>query len=177
MQQGSQALKRDGLNRLRLKAAALIGLGALCLSGCAAAWSGAWSGTADLGPVEARTLTLHLLDGEPATAGASALGSVRWAAAGGAAHTFQVCKRQVVGPKITLEIDTAHPDCSAGADAKPLRLEGTIGAGVIHGDLFRGQERVGFFRAFRENAAKSAFQPPPHKSSPTPEQPTEGGGA
>ncbi len=150
MQQRSPALKRT-LRRLKRTlhrrgrairiAVLVVGLGGVGgLTGCGAAWSGAWTGTADVGPVDAHALTLIL---------SPSASTVQLALGDGDTPTLTVCAKQIEGAKLALEIDTGRPDCSPGQGARRLRLEGLIGARVIHGDIYHGHERIGFFRAFR----------------------------
>ena len=166
MQERSVALKRtlhSCADAIRVAALVVVLAGVGSFSGCGAAWSGAWTGTADIGPVDAHALTLILSE---------AAGTVQLAQAGGDSPTLTVCTKQIEGTKITLEIDTGRPDCSPGSGARRLRLEGMIGARVIHGDIYQGHERIGFFRAFRAaddgESLASAPTPPAPTQSPAP---------
>ena len=142
-----------------------LGLCAALLSGCGASWAGSWNGTADIGPVAAHPLTLVLSE-----SGSTA----QLASDGGEGQVLTICSKKVEAPKITLEIDTGRPDCTPGQGAKRLRLEGMIGAEVIHGDIYEGHERVGFFRAFRaaehggDGLASTPAPTAPASSTPVP---------
>ncbi|MCO4763237.1 MAG: hypothetical protein KC502_17090 [Myxococcales bacterium] len=143
MQQHSCALKQQRI--VGRKSHLFWAVAILLLSGCGASWAGAWDGTADLGPVSAYALTLSLsADQSTAT----------WAAPGDAPQQLKICKRQVKGAQLTLDIDIGRPDCTQGKGAKPLQLRGRVGARVIHGSIYQNRERVGFFRAFRSPPKK-----------------------
>jgi len=159
MQQPSRALKRFHSVIIRPQWAVAVVAVAIGLSGCGASWTGTWGGVADLGPVDAHELTLTLSDKDS---------TVTLKDANGDTKTLQVCARSVENRKITLVVDMSRPDCSTGANAKRLRLDGLIGAGVIHGDMYRGQQRVGFFRAFR-----ASLDDVPQGGSPAPLLPKE----
>lgn len=114
-------------------------------AGCTAALAGRWQGTADVGPITAFDLRIEVAgDGK----------SGRIAVQDGSAGAHDLCRIQVSGRDVDLEYDLAQPTCAleAGKPSDRRRLRGTIGEGLVFGELLRGNERIGFFRAYLTQA-------------------------
>ncbi len=150
------AARRNVRARLRLGLALWLfgGVGALA-TGCAAPTAGLWSGTADLGTLEARPIVLSLPVEQPDQA---LSGVVELRLADGP-QRFTICRGRARNHRIELEIDWTHRDCQApagqGQDRRILR--GSYGPGLIAGVIVRlvaagKEEQVGFFRAYRADA-------------------------
>jgi hypothetical protein len=126
---------------------------------CTAAHVGAWRGTVDLGPVAAPELEIHVDE-------AGTGGRVDVAEPGKPFSRFQLCAVQLdpqEARKITLEYDVNRPGCETQhADPSDRRrLVGTVGEGLWTGDVFKGSDRIGFFRALRLPPDDSGKLPPP----------------
>jgi len=129
-------------------------------AGCSAPLAGQWRGTMDLGPSAAHAIELNVI--EDATAGRLVVQEPHKAFS----H-FQLCSVHT-GAKRALELvyDANRPNCDE-KDADPSErrlLRGTVGEGVLFGDVLRGTERIGFFRAFRQPDAEA--QEAPANSTP-----------
>lgn len=116
----------------------------LVLVGCACGspLAGRWQGTADIGPVRAQQLVLEL-DEQGQT------GRLH-VADPGRTEAFRLCRVQRHGRSLELQYDAARPSCegNAGAPSELRTLKGTVGEGVVWGQIWRGTENIGFFRAF-----------------------------
>ena len=114
--------------------------------GCTAALAGRWQGTADVGPITAYDLRIEVAgDGK----------SGRIALLDGSPGAHDLCRIDVRGRDVDLEYDLAQPTCSqeSGKPSDRRQLRGTIGEGLVFGELLRGAERIGFFRAYLTQAA------------------------
>ncbi len=156
MQQRLRTLKADRIARPRglrrpVAAAVVVALAGALAAGCSPSWVGSWAGTADLGPVNAYTIELSLAD-------ADGVSGAVVTAPDGRVQRHKLCSQSVQGRQITFEIDTGRSDCSAGPGAERLRFEGAVGARLIHGIIYRGKERVGFFRAFPKRPPEPEVQ-------------------
>jgi hypothetical protein len=122
--------------------AALAAAGAL--AGCGAPTAGLWQGTADIGPIDAFPLVVQLP--------AEGLAGEVELRIGEGVQRHAICAGQARGGVIELEIDWTHRDCTVpdGAAADRRRLRGRLGPSLIAGAIYRGEEQVGFFRAYRE---------------------------
>lgn len=113
--------------------------------GCTAALAGRWQGTADVGPITAYDLRIEV-------AGDGKTGRI--ALQDGSQGAHDLCRIEVRGRDVDLEYDLAQPTCSqdAGKPSDRRQLRGTIGEGLVFGELLRGSERIGFFRAYLTQA-------------------------
>ena len=121
----------------------LIPLVAL-VAACSSPLAGAWQGTADLGPLRAQTLTLTVAqDG--------LTGKIRLVDPG-KPEDFSLCRIARQGRSFEIEYDAARPGCdgNAGSPTERRVLKGTVGEGVAWGDVWRGTEKLGFFRGFAD---------------------------
>ncbi len=131
------------MNRFVLVAPKVLAgvLAALALGACSSPLAGRWEGTADLGPIEARPVKLHLAkDGQS--------GQVSWQEQGAAWRTFAACRVQLQGRQFEVEFDLAQPDCGSGAQRDRRILRGTVGERLLFGEIVGAERPVGFFRAF-----------------------------
>jgi len=117
----------------------LILVGAL--AACGSPLAGAWRGTADIGPVRAQPLVL--------TVAADGLSGTLHLTDPGKPETFVLCRLSRQGRAFEAEYDAARPDC-AGTPGERRVLKGTVGEGVVWGELWRGSENLGFFRGFAD---------------------------
>ena len=123
---------------------ALFSLSLLALlgsSGCTAAIAGRWQGTADVGPIKAYDLRLEVAsDGK----------SGRIAVQDGSPGAHDLCRIEVKGRDVDLEYDLAQPPCRSeeGKPSERRRLRGTVGEGLVFGEVLQGSQRIGFFRAY-----------------------------
>lgn len=121
-------------------------LAASALGACSSPMAGRWEGTADLGPIDAWPVKLHLAkDGQS--------GQVSWQEQGTAWRTFAACRVQLQGRQFEVEFDLAQPDCGSGAQRDRRILRGTAGERVLFGEIVGADRAVGFFRAFAVDAA------------------------
>ncbi len=114
-------------------------------AGCTAALAGRWQGTADVGPIAAYDLRIEVAgDGK----------SGRIAVKDGSPGAHDLCRIDVRGRDVDLEYDLAQPTCAqeAGKPTDRRQLRGTIGEGLVFGEVLRGTERIGFFRAYLTQA-------------------------
>jgi|GEM_PF-5276892 len=120
---------------------------ALCigvLAGCGSPFAGGWSGTMDVGPFLAHTVTVQMppegLEGDLVVKTVNG------------ERSYRICKGDLKGTTFSLTFDLKHPDCAAAKDAKTDRhvLKGTLGESVLFGEIFREGRRIGFFRAYRK---------------------------
>ena len=110
-------------------------------SGCTAAIAGRWQGTADVGPIKAFDLRLEVSgDGK----------SGRIAVQDGSPGAHDLCRIEVNGRDVELEYDLAQPTCRSeeGKPSERRRLRGTVGEGLVFGEVLQGSQRIGFFRAY-----------------------------
>jgi hypothetical protein len=122
-----------------------------CFSTCACSspLAGGWQGTADLGPTAAYDVTLQL--NEEATAGTIAIHED-----GKAFEKYTICSLHLDQRSLALSYDANRPNCDdKSPDPSDRRtLRGTVGEGVVYGEVFAGDDkapqRLGFFRAFRK---------------------------
>lgn len=117
---------------------------ALLLGGCGSPFAGGWAGTMDVGPILAHTITVQMppegLEGD-----------LRVQTPEGD-KDYRICSGTLTNDQFELSFDRLHPDCTAPKDGKrDLHvLRGTLGEGVFFGEVYRGDRRIGFFRAFRK---------------------------
>ncbi len=113
-------------------------------AGCASPLVGAWRGTADLGPVRAQTLVL--------TVGADGLTGKVHLDDPGKPEDFVLCRLSRQGRVFEAEYDAARPGCDGnpGSPTERRLLKGTVGEGVVWGEVWRGGEKLGFFRGFAD---------------------------
>lgn len=110
-------------------------------SGCAAPIAGRWQGTADVGPINAYDLRLEVAsDGK----------SGRIAVQDGSPGAHDLCRIELNGRDVDLEYDLAQPTCRSeeGKPSDRRRLRGTVGEGLVFGEVLQGSQRIGFFRAY-----------------------------
>ena len=142
----------------------------LLLFGCGSPLAGGWRGTADLGPVLAPALEFHVAED-------TLTGRLELQEVGKPYSRFQLCALRVDAQderKVELEYDANRPGCEATHQdvSDRRRLVGVVGEGVWTGDVFRGAEKIGFFRAFQLDADAGGTHPPsaapaaPPKPSP-----------
>ncbi|MBI5610500.1 MAG: hypothetical protein HY902_16610 [Deltaproteobacteria bacterium] len=113
---------------------------------CSSPLAGRWEGTADLGPIDAWPVKLHLAkDGQS--------GQVSWHEPGAMWRTFAACRVQLQGRQFEVEFDLAQPDCGNGAQRDRRVLRGTAGERLLFGEILGADRPVGFFRAFAVDAA------------------------
>ena len=133
---------------------------ALLAAGCSAPIAGQWRGTMDLGPSAAHDIELSVI--EDGTSGRIVVTEPHKAFS----H-FQLCSVHS-GDKRAIELvyDANRPNCDEkNPDPSERRLlRGTVGEGVLFGDVLRGTERIGFFRAFRQPDVQAPEAP--EKSTP-----------
>jgi len=133
-------------------------------AGCGSPLTGTWRGTMDLGAMDAWPLEVRV--GEDPSRGRLVVQEK-----GRTFESFQLCTVEpATERKLELSYNPEHPDCAApagtaeaGKDRRTLR--GTVGEGVLFGEVFRGSERIGFFRAFRQDAV-AALGPQTPKPAP-----------
>ena len=127
----------------------------LVSTGCSAPLVGHWRGTMDLGPSAAHEIELRV--GEDGTSGRILLTEPHRAFT-----NFQLCSVHA-GDKRAIELvyDANRPNCDEkNADPSERRLlRGTVGEGVLFGDVLLGTERIGFFRAFRQPDPQPSADP------------------
>lgn len=114
----------------------------LVCGACGSPLAGAWRGTADLGPVRAQALVLTVAeDGQS--------GKLHLADPG-KPEDFVLCRLSRTERTFEAEYDAARPGCdgNAGSPSERRMLKGTVGEGVVWGELWRGNEKLGFFRGF-----------------------------
>lgn len=121
---------------------AIVGLALATVAACSAPAVGTWSGTADLGPQRGQQLRLQLFEDEKT--------GKLWLQDPGKPEDFSVCSLQRTGRSVQIEYDAARPNCAgdAGSPSERRVLKGTIGEGVVFGEVWQGGEKLGFFRAF-----------------------------
>lgn len=113
-------------------------------TGCGSPLQGGWAGTIDIGPIEAYDLKVTMpeegLDGTLLVRTAKGT------------QQYSFCKGSLDGQQFELHYDLARPTCEdkEGAPTDPRRLVGTLGESVLFGEVYKGSEKVGFFRAFLE---------------------------
>lgn len=118
-------------------------LGFLLLVGCGSPFAGGWDGTMDVGPILAHSITVKMppegLEGDLTVQTPDG------------ERAYRICKGTLTGDKFELSFDRLNADCVAEKDAKTdvHILRGTLGEGVFFGEVFRGERKIGFFRAFR----------------------------
>ena len=122
-------------------------LAAFAVVGCSAPTAAMWSGTADIGPIDAFPIIVML-----PTEGLA--GEVEMKLADGNAR-FSICSARARNGAIEIEIDWTHRDCKVPEGAAPDRrmLRGSFGAGVMAGVIEQGNRSIGFFRAYRASGA------------------------
>lgn len=117
------------------------------LLGCGSPFAGGWQGTMDVGPVLAHSVTVQMppegLEGDLTVQTTDG------------EKVYQICKAKLTADKFELSFDRLNPDCVADKDAQTdlHTLRGTLGEGVIFGEMFRDKRKIGFFRAFRKPPA------------------------
>lgn len=116
-------------------------LALLACAGCAAPIAGRWQGTADVGPIKAYDLQLEV---------ASDGGSGRITVQDGSVGAHDLCRIDIRGRNVDLEYDLAQPTCRSeeGKPSDRRRLRGTVGEGLVFGEVLQGAQRIGFFRAY-----------------------------
>ncbi len=131
----------------------------LVLAGCGAPQVGTWQGTLDIGGTQAVQLTLHVHED-----GAS--GSVKAKENGKAFEALQICTFKLGRLRqFELTYDANRPNCEQSADAAdPRTYRGTVGEDTIFGEVYRGEQRIGFFRAFRDTVGAAT----PATAAPVP---------
>ena len=114
--------------------------------------AGTWDGTADVGPIDAFALTVELP--EEGLEGAISIFEP------GGKVSYQICKASQVGDHFVLHWDAGWKDCKQNKKTKsePGRLVGTAGESALFGEIFKGDSRVGFFRAFRKPPPEPALK-------------------
>lgn len=124
---------------------AALGLGML---GCSAPTAGMWQGTVDIGPIDAFPLVVMLPAEAPDDHRVE--GEVELRLASGP-QRYTICSGRARNGNLEFEIDWSHRRCQAkdGAKADRRVFRGRLGEGVITGGIFKGNEQVGFFRAYR----------------------------
>ena len=122
------------------------------VSGCGSQFAGTWNGTADIGPIDALTMTVVMpkkgLDGKL---------TIRTK---DGTKTYQICQAELKGDRFEVQYDEALPDCTKkkGVDSDLRTLKGTLGVTVIFGQVFKGKQQIGFFRAFRKPTESSLLK-------------------
>ena len=120
---------------------------ALLLGGCGSPFAGGWAGTMDVGPILAHSIEVTMppegLEGDVAVQTED--GEKR----------YRICKGTLTNDQFELSFDRLNPDCAGkdGAKTDVHVLRGTLGEGVFFGEVFRGDRKIGFFRAFRKPKA------------------------
>ena len=114
--------------------------------------AGTWDGTADVGPIDALALTVELP--EEGLEGAISIFEP------GGKVSYQICKASLQGDQFILHWDAGWKDCKQHKDRKsePGKLVGTAGEVALFGEIFKGESRVGFFRAFRKPPPEAALK-------------------
>ena len=127
----------------RIAFAIITVLSTSLLGACGSHLAGGWDGIADVGPIDAFALTVELPE--------EGLEGVISIQEPGGKASYQVCKATSEGDHFVLHWDAGWKDCKARKDRKsdPGRLVGTAGESAIFGEIFKGESRTGFFRAFR----------------------------
>ena len=120
------------------------------LVACSSPAAGGWRGTADLGPVAAYPFEVKFND--DASQGHIA---VREPGRGFAQQWFQLCTLTVDRRQITATYDPTSPDCQGAASSR-REVRGLVGEGVLWGELWQGNQKLGFFRAFQEPLAEAS---------------------
>lgn len=141
-------MKRISLHdRCSLAPAALRSMGVLlvtvALGACGSPFAGGWKGTMDIGPILAHSFTVQMPpEGLEGDLGVQTPDGEK---------TYRICKASLDGDRFELTFDRLHPDCAAGKDDKTdiHVLRGSLGETVVFGEVFRGERKIGFFRAFR----------------------------
>ena len=114
------------------------------LVGCGSPFAGGWAGTMDIGPILAHTFTVQMppegMEGDVSVV--TPEGDKR----------YRICKGSLTTDQFELRFDRLNPDCAAkdGAKTDIHVLKGTLGEGVVFGEVFRDKRRIGFFRAYRK---------------------------
>jgi hypothetical protein len=74
--------------------------------------------------------------------------------------TYQICHASLDGDRFEVQYDESLPNCrkKKGLASDRRTLKGTLGVSVIFGEVFKGKERTGFFRAFRKPSESSLIQ-------------------
>lgn len=128
--------------------AGCVALAGLALAACSSPLAGSWQGTLDLGPVDAWPIGLTVdEDGSRAR--------VHVKEKGRAFQDFQSCSLTLTDRYVELVYDAGRPNCDVDSpDASERRtLRGTVGEGVVFGEVVRGTTRLGFFRAFLDTGS------------------------
>lgn len=127
------------------------------LFGCGSPFAGGWSGTMDVGPFLAHAVTVQMppegLEGDVRVTQPRQPGFDEQEA-----KVFRICKGTATGEAFELQIDLKNPDCAGKADGPTdiHTFKGTLGVGVMFGEVHRGERRIGFFRAFRDKPIEPA---------------------
>lgn len=147
-------------SKARMIAKSLLLLLVAC-GACGAPQVGTWQGTLDIGGTQAVPLSLHLQED-------GVTGRVNAKENGKAFEALQICSFKLGRLRqFELTYDANRPNCEQSADAAdPRTYRGTVGEDTIFGEVFRGEQRIGFFRAFRESVAAAAA--PAQASAPSP---------
>ncbi len=122
------------------------------VSGCASPLAGKWQGTADIGPIAAFDLQFEV-DSEDQP------GTIAVREPGRPEH-MRICHIDRQGRAITIEYDVGRPNCDASGPTPADRrvLKGTIGEGIVTGEVWKGGDKIGFFRAFVATSGPQAKQ-------------------
>lgn len=114
------------------------------LAGCGSPFAGGWQGTMDVGPVLAHSVTIEMppegYEGDLTVQTSEG------------DKTYRICKATLTVDQFELSFDRLNADCVAekGANTDVHTLRGTLGEGVIFGEILRDKRKIGFFRAFRK---------------------------
>ena len=114
----------------------------LVLAACASPAAGGWRGTADLGPVAAYDIEYKLSD--DASQGQIA---IREPGRGFSQQWFRLCTLSVDRRQMRATYDPTSPDCQ-GAVGNRREIRGLVGESVLWGEIWQGNQKQGFFRAF-----------------------------
>jgi hypothetical protein len=118
------------------------------VAACAGPQTGTWSGSAEVAPsptAQAAIWTVQLHCGKAADDSESC--RVDLQPPGKPVEQLPACRFVRTGRAAELTVDPGRPGCD-GPAAERLTLQGTVGEGVWFGEVRRGGQRVGQFRAY-----------------------------
>lgn len=114
----------------------------LVAAACSSPLAGRWQGTADMGPIAAFELQLEV-DADDLT------GTLNLREPG-KPESYRICHIDRRGRAIAIEYDVGRPNCDATGSTPSERrvLKGQVGEGIVSGEVWKGSDKLGFFRAY-----------------------------